>query len=162
MIFGLRDAGAGSVPFLFEFPLANFQAELFAAQTFELKGEVFALLREGTSLVENRCYLLLKRGFAAFELGALLVQPPGQSFGGHEPLVHCRELGTAGGKLILFRLDGAAKHDEFFRESRAFGLGFGAAQGGGSMLVLRMFRPLPGVLHVLPAPCPSPPAPSPV
>src|SRR6266487_4320446 len=97
MIFHLREAGAGGVPFLFEFPLANFEAQLFATQTFELQGEIFALLREGTSLVENRCYLLLKCGFAAFKLGALLVQPHGQSFGGHEPLVHCGELGAACG-----------------------------------------------------------------
>src|SRR5260370_8057959 len=99
MIVHLSDAGAGGVPFLFEFPLANFQAELFAAQTFELKGEVFALLREGTSLVENRCYLLLKRGFAAFELGALLVQPPGQSFGAHQPLAPSPALATAPANL---------------------------------------------------------------
>ena len=37
MIFHLRDAGAGGVPFLFEFALANFETEFFAAQAFELQ-----------------------------------------------------------------------------------------------------------------------------
>ncbi len=83
LVFHLRDARASGIPFLLEFPLADFQAQLLAAKAFELEGEVFALLGEGTSLVENRCYLLLKRGFTASESGSFFVQPRGECFGGH-------------------------------------------------------------------------------
>ena len=37
VIFHLRNAGARGIPFLFEFALANFQPEFFAAQAFELQ-----------------------------------------------------------------------------------------------------------------------------
>src|SRR6266446_1703747 len=83
VVFHLCHARASGIPFLFKLPLADFQAQLFAAEAFELEGEVFALLGEGTSLVENRCYLLLKRGFTASEFGLFFVQPRGECFGGH-------------------------------------------------------------------------------
>src|SRR5882762_6946396 len=88
MIFHLRDARTSGVPFLLEFPLADFQAQLFAAQAFELHGELFALPGEGGRLVAYGSHLLLKRGFAAPELGALFVQSSSESFCGHEPLIH--------------------------------------------------------------------------
>ncbi len=75
MIFHLRDARAAGVPFLLKFPLADFQAQLFAAETFELQGELLALLGKGRRLVTDGSNLLLKRGFALPEFGALLVQP---------------------------------------------------------------------------------------
>jgi hypothetical protein len=92
--------------------------------------------------------LLLKRGLAAPELGAFLVQSSGERFRGHEPLIHRGEFGAAGRKFILFRLDGRAKLDECFRKPRTFGIGFGAAQRGCGMLVLGAFGTLPSAFHV--------------
>src|SRR2546423_15545509 len=93
--------------------------------------------------------MLLKRSFAASELGTLLIQPSGKSFGGHKALIHCREFGTARGNFILFRLDGLAKLDERLRKSHAFGIGIGAAQRGGGMLVLRALGTVPRAFHFL-------------
>src|SRR5260370_599312 len=107
MIFHLRDTRAGGIPFLFELPLADFQAQFFSTQAFELQGEFFALLGKSRRLVSDGCRLLLKRGFPAFELGTLVIQAHGQSLGGHEPLIQSSELGASGGQRILFRFDSA-------------------------------------------------------
>ena len=59
---------------------------------------------KGSSLVPDGIHLLLKRGLTTSELGTLFVQPGGESFGGHEPLVHCGGFGAAG-SLLQRRMD---------------------------------------------------------
>ena len=65
MIFHLRHAGPAAVPFLFELALADFEAQFFAAEAFELLREFFALLGERGSFIRNRGFLLAKRGSRA-------------------------------------------------------------------------------------------------
>ena len=47
MVFHLCNARAGGVPFVLKLPLADFQAQLFTTQAFELEGKLLALLDEG-------------------------------------------------------------------------------------------------------------------
>lgn len=56
--------------------------------------------------------------------------------------------GAGAGEFVLLGLDGAAEEDEFFGEARAFGFGFGAAEGGGGVLVFGAFGALAGVFHI--------------
>jgi hypothetical protein len=71
MIFHLCDACPAAFPFLLELALADFEAELFAAEAFELLREIFALLGERSGFIPNRGLLLQKSGFATIQFRAL-------------------------------------------------------------------------------------------
>src|SRR6266403_4083119 len=148
MIFHLRDAGAGGVPFLFDLPLANFQPEFFSAQAFELQQQLFALLRECSSFITDRSCLHLEGGFTPLEFRAFLSKARGKGFGGGKALVYGGMLGTCRGERGVLGMDGATELHKLFGEARAFGLGFGAAEGCGVMLVPGALGALPGGLHV--------------
>ena len=140
MIFHLRDAGAGGIPFPFEFLLTNFQTGFFATQAFELQRQLFALLRERGTFITNRSGLQLEGGFAAFEFRAFLGEARGKSLGGGEALVHAGMLGAGRGERGLLGMDGTAElHKPSARRTSAFG----AAEGRSVVLIPGAFRALP-------------------
>jgi len=71
MIFHLCYARATAFPFLLQLALADFEAEFFAAEAFELLREIFALLGERSGFISNGGLLLQKSGFATIQFRAL-------------------------------------------------------------------------------------------
>src|SRR5580704_5474159 len=101
MIFHLGDTRAAAVPLLLELALANFEAKLFAAQSFELLRELFALLGQSGGLIPNRGFLLQEQGFAAIQFRALFLQTRCEAFGCGKTFVQSSEFGAAGSEFIL-------------------------------------------------------------
>ncbi len=150
MIFHLRDASAARVPFLFELALADFETQFFAAQAFELLCELFTLLSQSGGLIPNRRFLLQEQGLAAIQFRALFLQTLGKSFGSGEPFMEGGEFGAGGREFVLFVVNRSAKLRELFDEPRAFGFRFGAADSGGSVLILRTLGAHSCVFRIFP------------
>jgi hypothetical protein len=148
VIFQLCDAGAARVPLLFELALADFQAKLFAAETFELLCELFALFGESGSLIPDRGFLLQKRGFPAVKFRALLLQTRREGFGCGETLMKGGKFGASSGMLVLLGMNGGAQLRELLDQMRAFSFRIRAGNGCSGMLIFCSFGAHPGVLGI--------------
>src|SRR5580693_2723802 len=116
MIFHLCDARPAAFPFLLELALTDFEAEFFAAQAFELLGELFALLGERSGFIPNRGLLLEKSGFATIQFRALFFEARRERFSGGKAFIERGEFGAGRSELVLLGLDRPAKLRQLFHQ----------------------------------------------